>query len=220
MTAPARLMAEGHDVRLEHTVTGLRRDEAGWCISTREGGEVAGRYAAVVIAVPAPQAAPLLQQAVGDMATLAAAVRMQGSWAVMLRFASPIDLPFDAAFINQGPLRWAARDSSKPGRSGMETWLLHATAEWSEAHIEEAPESVAEVLISAFATLGAPSPAAWSAHRWRYADSAPALVLNHVWNSTVGLGLCGDWLNGGKVEGAWLSGRDLGLQVAAALGSA
>jgi len=220
MTAPARLMAEGHDVRLEQTVTGLRRDEAGWCISTREGGEAADRYDAVVIAVPAPQAVPLLQQAAGDMAAMAAAVRMQGSWAVMLRFAAPVDLPFDAAFVNQGPLRWVARDSSKPGRSGMETWLLHATAEWSEAHIEDAPESVAEVLIAAFAELGATSPAAWSAHRWRYADSAPALAVNHVWNATAGLGLCGDWLNGGKVEGAWLSGRDLGLQVAAALASA
>ncbi len=32
----------------------------------------------------------------------------------------PIDvnLSFDAAFVNQGPLRWIARNSSKPGRSG------------------------------------------------------------------------------------------------------
>jgi hypothetical protein len=27
------------------------------------------------------------------------------------------------------------------------------------------------------------------------------------------LGLCGDWLHGGKVEGAWLSGRALAQQV-------
>lgn len=220
MTAPARLLAEGHEVRLEQTVTGLRRDEAGWCISTRESGEAVDRYRAVIVAVPAPQVVPLLQPCAGDMAALAAAVPMRGSWAVMLRFAERVDLPFDAAFVNQGPLRWVARDSGKPGRVGMETWLLHATAEWSEAHIEDAPDSVADVLITAFAALGAPSPAAWSAHRWRYADSAPALGINHVWDAVAGLGLCGDWLNGGKVEGAWLSGRDLGLQVVRALVSA
>jgi predicted NAD/FAD-dependent oxidoreductase len=62
---------------------------------------------------------------------------MRGCWALMLRFAAPVDLPFDAAFVNQGPLRWIARNSSKPGRSGEETWLLHARAEWSEAHLEE-----------------------------------------------------------------------------------
>ena len=27
----------------------------------------------------------------------------------------------------------------------------------------------------------------------------------------IGLGLCGDWLNGGRVEGAWLSGFNLAL---------
>ena len=29
----------------------------------------------------------------------------------------------------------------------------------------------------------------------------------------MGLGLCGDWLNGGKAEGAWLRGRHLVLRV-------
>lgn len=29
----------------------------------------------------------------------------------------------------------------------------------------------------------------------------------------LGLGLCGDWLNGGKVEGAWRSGRKLAQQI-------
>jgi predicted NAD/FAD-dependent oxidoreductase len=28
--------------------------------------------------------------------------------------------------------------------------------------------------------------------------------------------LCGDWLNGGKVEGAWLSGRGLARRIGAA----
>jgi predicted NAD/FAD-dependent oxidoreductase len=32
-------------------------------------------------------------------------------------------------------------------------------------------------------------------------------------------GLCGDWLNGGKLEGAWLSGRALAQQVLQPFGS-
>lgn len=217
MPAPARFLAEGLDLRLETAVTKLRREEAGWCIATREAGEISARYAALVLAVPAPQAVPLLQPVAESLAGMAANVLMRGSWALMLRYDAPLDLPFDAAFVNHGPLRWVARDSSKPGRQGVETWLLHATAEWSEAHIEETPEAAAEALLAAFAALGGPAPAAWSTHRWRYADSAPALDSRCVWDAESRLGLCGDWLNGGKVEGAWLSGRALGLQVAAAL---
>ena len=74
---------------------------------------------------------------------------------------------------------------------------------------------MAAALLTAFAELGAPPPAAWTAHRWRYADSAPALTQECVWDAALRIGLCGDWLNGGKVEGAWLGGRALGQRVAA-----
>jgi len=42
------------------------------------------------------------------------------------------------------------------------------------------------------------------------------LTLGSWWDAHARLGLCGDWLNGGKVEGAWLSGQDLAGRVARA----
>jgi predicted NAD/FAD-dependent oxidoreductase len=134
---------------------------------------------------------------------------MRGCWALMLRYPAPAGLPFDAAFVNEGALRWVARDSSKPGRPGTETWLLHASAEWSEAHLEDSPECVAAELLPAFSEFGGAAPQAWTAHRWRYADMAAPLDHGCVWDRDRKLGLCGDWLNGGKVEGAWRSGRRL-----------
>lgn len=220
MTAPARLLADGQELRLAATVSTLARDAEGWLLDTGEAGRLADRYAAVLLAVPAPQAEPLLRPVAADLAGIAAGARMRASWALMLRYEVRPDLAFDAAFVNRGPLRWLARDSSKPGRLGAETWLLHASAEWSEAHLEDTPEAVAEALLAAFAEIGGPAPAAWSAHRWRYADTAAALDQECAWDAGMGLGLCGDWLNGGKVEGAWLSGRALGRRVAAALAGA
>ena len=80
---------------------------------------------------------------------------------------------FDGAFINQGPLRWVARNSSKPGRDPeKETWVLHAAPKWSESHWENARESVASDLWRTFLDLiGSPAaePAVAMAHRWRYA---------------------------------------------------
>ena len=171
------------------------------------------RYSAVLLAVPAPQAVPLLAPVSPAGAAIAASARMRGSWAVMLRYASPVALPLEGAFINTGPLRWVARDSSKPGRTGQETWLLHASPEWSEAHIEDSAEAVTTALLAAFAALGGPAPLAATAHRWRYADTEPALTQGSWWDAQMRLGLCGDWLHGGKVEGAWLSGRALAHQV-------
>lgn len=194
----------------QHTVHSVERAPGGWCVSTAEQGPAGAHYDALMIAVPAPQARVLLAPVAPAAAAVAASAVMRGSWALMLRYDAPVALPCDGAFINTGPLRWVARDSSKPGRSGPETWLLHASAEWSEAHIEDDAAAVTRTLLAAFADLGGPPPRASSAHRWRYADTAPgtsAAPSGHWWDPEQQLGMCGDWLNGGKVEGAWLSGH-------------
>ena len=217
MTSPAawlvQHLGEPALAQWQTTVQRLGRTKDGWSITSAEHGLHSQHYSAVLLAVPAPQAMPLLAPVAPAGAALAASARMRGSWAVMLRYASPVALPWEGAFINTGPLRWVARDSSKPGRTGSETWLLHASAEWSEAHIEDSAESVTTALLAAFAALGGPAPLAATAHRWRYADTEPALTRGSWWDAQMRLGLCGDWLHGGKVEGAWLSGRALAQQV-------
>lgn len=217
MTSPAAWLVQHLGdpalAQWQTTVQRLDHSEGGWTITSAEHGLHSPRYSAVLLAVPAPQAVPLLAPVSPAGAAIAASARMRGSWAVMLRYASPVALPWEGAFINTGPLRWVARDSSKPGRTGQETWLLHASPEWSEAHIEDSAEAVTTALLTAFAALGGPAPLAATAHRWRYADTEPALTQGSWWDAQMRLGLCGDWLHGGKVEGAWLSGRALAQQL-------
>lgn len=218
MTAPGRLLAEGLPVRTQSTVDALARGPGGWRLCCAERGWIDESFASVLLALPAPQAAVLLAGAPGAAPALEAltrAARMRACWALMLRYPAPLVLDFDAAFVNEGPLRWVARDAGKPGRAGPETWLLHAEAEWSERHVDEPPERVGPMLVEAFVRLGGAVPADWTAHRWRYADTARPLEADCAWDSGAGLGLCGDWLAGGKVEGAWRSGCALARAVAA-----
>lgn len=212
MTSPARFIAEGLDLTSATSIQELRCNSEGWALRTAEHGWLSDSFDAIVLALPAPQSVPLLEEYVPDFAAIARSAKMRGAWAMMLRYSSPVNLPFDAVFVNHGPLRWVARNGSKPGRVGDETWLLHANAEWSEAHMEDSAGTIARALLAAFAELGGPAPQTWSAHRWRYADTEPALEMGCLWDLNSRIGLCGDWLNGGKVEGAWLSGRALGLR--------
>ena len=213
MTAPARYLASTLSVKTPANIQQIGRQAHGWQVCSAEHGWLEPRFSAVLLAVPAPQVAPLFKQLAPELFALADSAVMRGSWALMLRFAAPIDLTFDAAFVNQGPLRWIARNSSKPGRNGEETWLLHARLEWSEAHLEDDSERVAAALLDAFGQLGGPAPQDWTAHRWRYADTELPLDEGCAWRSDIGVGLCGDWLDGGKLEGAWLSGRALAERV-------
>ncbi len=213
MTAPARSLCDTLALTTQITIQRISRQPDGWYLYTAANGRLDKRFDAVLLSLPAPQAAMLLREAAPELTTVANSANMRGCWCLMVRFDFALPLPFDAAFVNTGPLRWIARDTSKPGRSRQETWVLHATADWSEAHLEQDANSVADSLLQAFSQLGAPAPAAWTAHRWRYASTDPKLIKGCVWDAETGIGLCGDWINGGTVEGAWLSGRQLAGEV-------
>ncbi|MGK5025204.1 NAD(P)/FAD-dependent oxidoreductase [Janthinobacterium sp. RB2R34] len=215
MSSVAAWLASSLALYTGTTISALRREEAGWRLHVQDAAPLAQHFDAVVLAVPAPQAAPLLRDIAPEQAALACATAMEGCWSLMLEYATPLSLGFDAAFVNDGPLRWVARNSAKPGRAGRESWLLHASAQWSEAHIELDSDSVAALMLAAFARLGGPAPQRWSAHRWRYASTPQSCTQVFCWDANQQLGLCGDWLNGGTVEAAWLSGHELARQIIA-----
>lgn len=216
MNSPAKFLADAQSVTLSCTVTALHRDGRRWRIACAEQGTLADCFDVVVLAMPARQAAALLRDAATGLAALARETAMRPCWALMVRLPARVGVPFDAAFINQGPLRWISRDNSKPGRNGPETWLLHANADWSELYIDASADRVADCLLEAFALHGGQRSTEWTAHLWRFADTAASdePTPGYVWDEAGGLALCGDWLNGGRVEGAWLSGRMLGERVA------
>lgn len=211
-TAPARQLAEALEVALEHTVTRVDFAAGQWTITSKEYGAYPQVFDKLVLAIPAPQARALLSSASLPLHALAGSIKMRGCWALMARYPAPLPLPFDGLFVNAGPLSWVARDSSKPGRmtpasAVQEVWTLHATAEWSEANLEREAEAVAADMLAAFAQLGGVVTSDYSIHRWRYADCLQPLQQGFAYDANMQLGMCGDWLNGGKVEGAWMSGH-------------
>ena len=128
----------------------------------------------------------------------------------MAAFAGQADVA-ENVLREDGIIGWAARNSAKPGRSGPESWVIQAGPNWSRAHLEDRAESVVPDLLAAFAgrvgrTL--PEVLTATAHRWRYARCA-AGGTGPQWNGSLGLGLCGDWVLGPRVECAWLSGHAL-----------
>ncbi|WP_425512228.1 NAD(P)/FAD-dependent oxidoreductase [Xanthomonas arboricola] len=207
MGAPARVLAASLNVRLGASVRSLQRSGDTWQLEVAEDGTTRNCcFDTVLLAVPAPLAAALLADSAPTLATTAANARMLPAWAVVLRFDMPVDPGYDALFVNAGPLRWVARNASKPGRDGVDTWLLHATADWSQAHLDATPETVIASVLPALAALGLPLPQSCDAYRWTVASTEPALQLGCAWDAPLSIGICGDWLAGGKVEGAWQSG--------------
>jgi len=169
-----------------------------------------GRFDAAIVAVPAEQAGPLVEAGRPDWAAQARATPSAPCWTVMAAYDRPLPIAADR-LTDLGIIASAIRNSAKPGRADPEAWVLQASGDWSARHIEDDPAVVERALTAAFADatdVGLPSPAVISTHRWRYAKSG-RLGQDALWDGGLRLGVCGDWLLGGRVEAAWLSGDRL-----------
>ena len=212
MNAPVRHIAASHAVAWGNLVTGIVRNSNRWWLVGKEGN--VGPFDAVILAIPAEQAAAILSLHDFPMARFALMARSQPCWTGMYVFDRPLD---DVAPVirNQGPIAWATRNSAKPGRCGPEAWVIQANACWTDAWLEAPQEQVSVMLLAALAEqTGRPirKPIASASHRWRYALSA-GTGDGALWNPELGLGACGDWLLGPRVECAWLSGRKMAEQI-------
>ncbi len=208
MNAIVKQMASAHTVYWDQLITGMARRRNQWWLMDKSG-EI-GPFDAVVIAIPAEQAAAILSLHDFAMARIALMARSQPCWTTMLVFdQSLVGVP--SVIRNHGDISWAARNSAKPGREGPEAWVVQGSRCWSHAHIEAAPDDVSVMLCAALSdAVGCPVPKPITAvsHRWRYALSA-GTGDGALWNPGIGLGVCGDWLLGPRIECAWLSGRML-----------
>ncbi len=217
MSAITRAQAAGLDLVLEARVVELRRGERGWSLRTEAGDE--GPFDEVVLTVPAPQAVGLLAVA-PSLEARARAVDIAPCWAAMVELATPLDVPFDGAFVHRSGLSWIARDSSKPGRPPGERWVLHAAPGWSRQRLQLERDQALPLLLEELASaLGRPLPTVShaAAHRWRFALPEEPLDEGLLHAPERGITVCGDWCAGARVEGAYLSGVAAAEQLLARL---
>lgn len=219
--------AGGITLHAQHRVDRLERRGALWHVLGARADGGAGAAAAetpfelsaplLLVTAPAPQSAALLAAHRPEWASRARSVPMQPTWTLMA-VADGVDAdrlpPWGLARPQRGPLAWVLRQDSRPGRAplpGAVAFVAHATVDWSITHLEAEPERVQALLLEALTAWTGPQP--WRhvmVHRWRYATVERAAAQQPglgLFDAATGLAVAGDWLGGGGVEGAWLSGR-------------
>jgi len=222
MNAICKHLAEGLHIVCQTRLLPPHRVGAKWQLQADDDREL-GEFDWVITTAPAPQSAELLAAA-PHLQRPAARTAMSGCWAAMLAFDTPLGLNFDGAFVHESTLSWIARNDAKPGHSHgndgrSECWVLHASPDWTDQHIEAKAESVLPQLVDAFweATHAArQAPQFATAHRWRYAIPPTPLAERYLMDRELQIGACGDWCNGPRVEGAFLSGHALAESILAA----
>ncbi len=198
------------DLRISygHTVT-----------SVGPGPTVDGRAArAVVLAMPDPQAARLL-----DPALRAAPVVADRAWrpviSVALGYGHRSWEHLCAAFVNGHPdVALVADDGDRRGDLAP-VLVAHSTAERARRHLDDPDGAIAPVVAAVTELLGLSDAPAWThAHRWSYASPAEPHDGEFSLDDDL-VGLCGDAWGSPKVETAWRSGTLLGRAIADRVGT-
>ncbi|WP_240788641.1 NAD(P)/FAD-dependent oxidoreductase [Ramlibacter henchirensis] len=182
-------------------------------------------FDAVVLAIPAAQAAALLER---SRLAPAFVQRLRGvdiapCWTLMLAFPQALQPglthlgpQWNAASSTHHRIAWLARESSKPGRRPIERWTVQASPAWSNEHLGDDEQRIEAKLLKAFAEVTGirAQPSHTEVRRWRYAKTLAPLGRSHLWDPQIGLGACGDWCLGHRVEHAFVSGLELALAAA------
>jgi photolyase PhrII len=232
-SALADKLANGLVVRQKTTLTSVERSNI-WELIEDNGSRHA--FDVVILALPAAQARALVReppaQRMLDPLGSSDQPLYRPCWSVTVAISAR-DCGFDAARWNNGPLAWASRETSKPGREArdLDVWTLHASPLFTQTHYDASKETVLAELLQAFQEhAGASKLVAIDqhVHRWRYAQSSgqgtlgagaklserdPIASSCSFFDDERGLGLCGDSYSVSRVEGAYLSGVDMAGRV-------
>jgi predicted NAD/FAD-dependent oxidoreductase len=123
---------------------------------------------------------------------------------------------WNAARSTHHRISWLARESSKPGRGSVERWTVQASPLWSAKHLEDDAERIKAKMLKGFAEItGIRAEPSWAqVHCWRFAQTTTPLGQPFVLDASLGLGVCGDWCLGHRVEDAFVSGLEMALALA------
>ncbi|MBW4695767.1 MAG: FAD-dependent oxidoreductase [Lyngbya sp. HA4199-MV5] len=231
MTAIAKSLATNLDIRFSHLVQSLTLvDNAYWRLSaqrtnpdqTKAIETVTAR--AIVIAIPAPQAAALLQTLPSDVLpeTFLQQVRnvaFSPCLSVMAGYTPDRQQDWfsqypdvrSLTFVKDGNLSWLGLDSSKRVAPSQPVFVVQSTAGFAEPYLDAIDlQAAGYQLLKRSAEKLAPwlaKPDWLQVHRWRYAFAKTPLAEPYLAATTSAPLVCaGDWCGGMKAEQAFLSG--------------
>ncbi len=218
MNALPKALAEGLDTRLGLRIERANLEKGLWTLFADDGSEFGG-FDWLVCTQPSPQITPVIG-ADSALGALADSVEMKACYALMLGFDQPVATPFDAARVLQADISWISVNSSKPGRSGDFTLVVHATNAWADANIElDLAEVSAHMLeqLESVSGIDGRRASERQIHRWRYANTdkqnGPACFVDRESK----IAACGDWFIRGRIEAAFRSAAALAEEFRAIL---
>lgn len=219
MSSVTRALVKGVETKFETRVAPFERIGNRIALRDDDGNDL-GEFDFVVVTAPAPQTSDLIRKTSPGLAALIdEKVSMLPCWALMLAFDQRQEPGFDALqWSCDHPVKWLARNTSKPGRDAPDSWIAHASMQWSSEHLEDSFDEAAGQLWDTLRQDFQDEPSFKKAHRWRYAMVERSLGIEaKQCEECPCIFVAGDWCRHGRIEAAFRSGTAAAKLVAGAI---
>jgi renalase len=166
--------------------------------------------AAVVLAMPDPQASDLLADELTEELALVAAGESEPALALAAGWSERAWADLDGVFVgDDAELTWVADDGRRRGDDAP-VLVAHTTAGFAAPHLDRPGDALPAALAALQRVLDIDRPPEWTyLHRWSLARPATHHDQPfHLGDALVGL--CGDAWGSPRVETAYASGQALG----------
>ncbi len=211
MSAVGKHLTHGLDVRFGNQIQSVQRHAQRYLL-TNSAGEDCGVYDRVILAIPAPQAAQLIDPK-ETLHDLLKSVRYESVWALLAAFDESLPVSWQTLTCRNATISWVSREFSKPGRSTKngehrqqsagDRLVVHSSPEWASERLDENRDAVLATMMSELETLLSvklPKPIVAQVHRWRYARPVGEVsgtshlrsgIRSDCWPAETGIALLG-----------------------------
>lgn len=209
MNALVKAMVKNHDIRLNHRITAVNRVGKYWGLLSQKS-EIE-YFDMVMFAIPAAQCRQLMPRDFAFYSRLSEYI-MSPCYSLMLGLNKSPNIDWDVAHIHDSIISWISVNNSKPGRTDSVSIVAQSTNDWAlknyELNFNEVQDFMLEKVMNILNITGLDITHV-DLHRWRYANSPKRNGPLSYYDECLELGICGDWLQQGRVEAAFLSASDL-----------
>ncbi len=142
-------------------------------------------------------------------------VKMNSSLTVLL-ITNKTGCKLSSFFTNDNILGWVSNENSKKRfKYNKDLWVLQSTYEYGKKHTDyyrNKRKFYTRVLINRFkklTKLKIKKIYFSHIHGWKYSSNSNPIKTRSYWDKKLGIGICGDWFGGPRLENGWLSANSL-----------
>ena len=174
-----------------------------------------GSYDWVVLTLPAPQSKELITEKISFYHSIEN-INMQGCFSLMIGMSEPLNLGYDAALIENEDIAWFAINNSKPCRLDNHCLLINSSYEYAARNLNTSKTKVLKHLLnisSNFINYDLSKSIKIKIHQWKYVEAKYYPKENYFLDYKKKIAVCGDWFINCRVEGAFLSAKELSRKI-------